>query len=279
MKKGKIGLGIIGVGYVGGALRDYFKKKPVKLFLYDKFKKIGSIEEVNRAEIVFVATPTPFNPKSGFDGSFVINAVSVLNGSKIVVIKSTVTPGFTQKLQTKFPQHKFLFNPEFFRESSPFKDLKNPDKQILGVTEKSREVAKKIMRLLPKAPYESIVSTTEAEIIKYMANVFLALKVVYANNFYDLCKVLKINYRKVAEAVVKDPRIGNSHFDIFHNGYRGYGGSCLPKDANALLEFAKKLHLEMPLLSAMRKQNLKYLKNSGFSEEYFLLNKHKKNAK
>jgi UDPglucose 6-dehydrogenase len=272
-------LGIIGIGYVGGALKDYFQKKKVELFLYDSYKKIGSEKEVNLAEIVFIATPTPYIPKTGFDGSYVISAVRILNGSKIIVIKSTVTPGFTQKLQTKFPQHKFLFNPEFFRENSPLKDFINPDKQILGVTKKSRGVAKKIMRLLPKAPYECIVSATEAETIKYMANSFLALKVVFANTFYDLCKALKIDYKKVSEAVVKDPRIGNSHFDIFHNGYRGYGGSCLPKDTNSLLKFGKKIGANLELLESMRKINLKLLKENGLSEEYFLLNKHRKNAK
>jgi len=268
-------IGIIGVGFVGGATREYFETQTVELFLYDKFKKIGSEAEVNRAEVIFVATPTPFDPDKGFDGSAVDDAIRILTGSKVVVIKSSVVPGTTEALQKKYSQHKLLFNPEFLREVSAYADFINPDKQIVGYTKQSEGAAEGVLQLLPKAPYEKIMPATEAETVKYMANSFLALKVVFANEIFNLCDKMRIDYEQVREAVIQDPRIGNSHFDVRHCGYSGYGGSCFPKDVNALVELAENNGLDMRLLKTMRAINRELLKGSGLSEEYFLRNEHK----
>ncbi|MCL5774868.1 MAG: hypothetical protein M1333_01495 [Patescibacteria group bacterium] len=264
------------MGYVGGAVRKYFESKSIKPLLYDKFKLIGSIDEVNKAEVVFICTPTPYDPKRGFDLSAVENAIQILKKDKIVIIKSTVLPGTTQALQKKYPRHKILFNPEFLREATADDDMAHPDRQILGVTKKSVSLAPKIMSLLPKAPYQKIMPALEAEVVKYMANAFLALKVVYANEFYDICKALKANYNLVKEAVVQDPRIADSHFDIWHGNYRGYGGSCFPKDVNAIIQLAQNRKIKAELLKAMRDINRKYLKQSGLSEEHFLRDHHKR---
>ncbi|MDO8663310.1 MAG: UDP-glucose 6-dehydrogenase, partial [Candidatus Wildermuthbacteria bacterium] len=99
---------------------------------------------------------------------------------------------------------------------------------------------------------------------------------VFANEFYDISKKLGADYKLVKEAVVKDPRIGDSHFDIHHGNYRGYGGSCFPKDINAIIELASSRKIKTDLLKAMREINKKYLKQSGLTEEYFLKNLHKK---
>ncbi|MCL5666526.1 MAG: hypothetical protein M1383_02040 [Patescibacteria group bacterium] len=269
-------IGIMGLGFVGGALMRYFKTRPVSLFLYDKYKKIGSVEEVNKADIVFICVPTPFLDGKGFDLSAVKDAIGELQGAKIVVIKSTILPGTTENLQKTFPRHKFLFNPEFLREVSPYEDLIRPDRQILGSTKESQAAAKEVMGLLPKAPFEKIMPATEAETVKYMANSFLALKVVFANEFYDICKEIGIDYALVKEAVVKDPRIGDSHFDVGHGGYRGYGGSCFPKDVNAILQLAEDKKVRVSLLNAMRKANKELLEESGLNEDFFLQELHKK---
>ncbi len=269
-------VGIIGVGFVGGAARQYFETLPLELFLYDKYKKLGSVEDVNRAQVIFVATPTPFVPETGFDLSFVEGAAAILTAPKIIVIKSSVVPGTTDKLQEQFPQHKFLFNPEFLREASAYNDFINPDRQILGTTAASLDVAEKVLRLLPKSAYEKIMPANEAEVVKYMANTFLAMKVVFANEFYSLCKDLGINYETVKEAVSQDPRIGASHLDADHGGYRGYGGSCFPKDVNAIIQFANNKGIKMPLLEEMRAINRGLLKKSNLDEDYFLTGKHKK---
>lgn len=275
-KSQKKKVGIIGVGFVGGALADYFKTRPVELFLYDKYKKIGSPEQVSRAEIIFVATPTPFLPSGGFDLSLVEDAIQNIAGNKTVVIKSSVVPGSTEKLQKKFPRHKILFSPEFLREVSAFEDMIHPDRQLMGYTASSRSIAAAALKLLPRAPYEKIMPAGEAEMVKYMANAFLALKVVFGNEFCGLCEKLGIDYDEVRRAVVKDPRIGDSHFDVAHGGYRGYGGSCFPKDVNAIIQLAAERKAPLPLLEGMRKINRRLLKSSGLNEIYFLKNKHKK---
>jgi len=206
----------------------------------------------------------------------VCQAIEILKRPKTIIIKSSVIPGTIEALQKKYPRHKFLFNPEFLREVSAYEDFVNPDRQIVGYTNKSKKVAKNILKILPKAPYAKIVPAKTAETVKYMANSFLALKVVFANEFYGLCKSLNIDYNLVRQAVGEDKRIGHSHFVIDHQGYRGYGGSCFPKDVNAIIQLAKKRGLDFTLLESMRKINRLLLKNSGLSEQYFLKELHKR---
>jgi nucleotide sugar dehydrogenase len=253
MKKEKIG--IIGVGVVGGAVRAYFETQPVELFLHDPAKKLGSIDEVNKSDIVFICVPTPYIPKKGFDLSYVVDACKNLSGKKIVVIKSTVVPGTAEKLQKKFPQHKFLFNPEFLTEKNANQDMINPDRQIIGYTSEGKSAAKRVLDLLPKAPYQKTMPATEAEMVKYFGNTFLSLKVVFANQMYDLCDKIKIDYGQVAEAASHDTRIGKSHLEIFHEGYRGYSGKCFPKDMSALIEFSDAKGVDLKIHKLAHKIN------------------------
>lgn len=276
--KEKPKIGIAGIGYVGGAVETWFKSQGYPVFLYDKYKKIGSPEELNKAEIIFLCLPTPFieENEKGFDDSALQEVLNQIHGEKIIVIKSTVLPGTTESYQKKFPQHKILFNPEFLREKYALKDFLSSDRQVLGITEKSKGIAKDIIKLLPSAPWVAIIPAREAEMIKYMANSFLATKVVLANEFYELCQKLKIDYEKVKEGVGRDKRIGKSHLEIFSDNYQGYGGSCFPKDINALLDFANSKKINMPLLKKIRAINRQLLKKSGLSENYFLNNLHRK---
>lgn len=159
----KYRIGIMGIGMVGGALNYFFEISGIKTCIYDKYKHLGSIDEVNGADVVFICVPTPYGDKKhGFDISYVEDAVNNLGGEKIVVIKSTVLPGTTEKLQKKCDRHKFLFNPEFLVEKTAKNDMCNPDRQILGFTDKSSDIAGSVMNLLPKAPFQKIISATEA---------------------------------------------------------------------------------------------------------------------
>jgi len=113
MALNKIKIGIIGLGYVGGAVRHWFKsqKNKYELFLYDKYKNIGSIEEVNQADIVFVAVPTPYKKRGGYDDSAVVESLKNIENGKVVVIKSTVLPGSTDKFQRAYPKKNSSFQP------------------------------------------------------------------------------------------------------------------------------------------------------------------------
>lgn len=242
-------------GMVGSALAKWFPQA----IMYDPPKGMGSVEELNTADIVFICVPTPY--KDGFDLSIVIKVLDELDGSKIVVLKSTVLPGTTDHLQKEYQQHRFLFNPEFLTEATADQDMLHPDRQILGYTKRSFSVCTEILSILPEAPYEKLMLAKEAEAIKYFNNTWFATKVIFANQMYDLCQKMGIDYEQVKEGASADRRMTKtSHLEIFHKGSRGYGGKCLPKDTKALLWYAKKNGIEMTLLKEVDRFNSEVLK-------------------
>ena len=259
-------IGICGVGMVGGALKRYFEKKGAKPFLYDKGKNLGSIEQVNQADIIFICVPTPFDKEKGFDLSFVEDACKNISSQKIIVIKSTVLPGTTEKFQQKYPHHKFLFNPEFLTELTADQDMQYPDRQIIGYTKQSCNIAGDILQILPLAPFKKIIPAAEAEMVKLFGNTWFSTKVVFANQMYDLCQKLGIDYEKVKEAAGADKMIGKTHLEIFHKGYRGYGGKCLSKDIKALIRFADDQGIDLKLHKLVEEINNQLMEKQGVED-------------
>lgn len=263
MEKENKKIGIIGLGVVGGALSKVIDN-PI---IYDKYKNIGSVEEINQADIIFVCVPTPYKEKTGFDASAIEEVFSIIKGNKIVVIKSTVLPGTTERMQKIYPNHKVLFNPEFLREKTAEEDMKNPYEQIVGYTELSKDVAKEVLEILPKTTNEFIVRSGEAEMAKYFSNAFLATKVIFANQFYDLCQKLGLDYDLIKTMAKVSPRFGFSHFEVWSDGltrksYRGYAGACLPKDTKSLIRFGEKLGINLELLKSVEKINDRLLRET-----------------
>jgi UDPglucose 6-dehydrogenase len=205
---------------------------------------------IDEADFVFICVPTPYAPVRGFDRRPLLDAVRAVRRPAVIVIKSTVWPGTTEWLQDEFPQHRFLFNPEFLREANAVEDLMRPDRQIVGYTERSRGDAEAVLALLPAAPVVRVCDAREAELAKYVANSFLAVKVSFSNEVYDLCERIGVDYGVVRDIVAADPRIGPSHMEVFHDGYRGYGGKCLPKDSKALIDLAADAGTDMFVLRA-----------------------------
>ncbi|MBU2540176.1 hypothetical protein KJ786_03385 [Patescibacteria group bacterium] len=259
-------IGIMGLGMIGGALKRYFDKVGYKVFFYDNGKNKGSTEEVNQADIIFICVPTPFDKEKGFDLSYVEDACSSISGNKTIVIKSTVLLGTTEKFQQKYPQHKFLFNPEFLIEEKADECMENPDRQIVGYTDSSRESAEKVLSILPKAPFEKIIRATEAEMVKYFGNTFLSTKVIFGNQMYDLCKAVGIDYDEVRECASMDKRIGPSHLNIYYGDYRGYGKKCLPKDIKALIQFADEQGVDLKIHKVVEEINNKLMKDQGIDD-------------
>ena len=154
-------IAVMGVGWVGGALARYFDDAGFEPLLYDPPKGMGTKEELADADVIFVCLPTPYDERAGgFDLSYVREGVATVPGDKTIVIKSTVLPGTTEALQAEFPQHRFLFNPEFLRQSTADEDLRKPDRQIVGVTDASAGEAGRVLGLLPQAPFVKTVSAT-----------------------------------------------------------------------------------------------------------------------
>jgi UDPglucose 6-dehydrogenase len=255
--------GIAGIGMVGTALKNWFQKQDCELYLYDKYKKIGSIEELNKADYIYLCVPTP-TTKDGCDISALDEVLSQLEGEKAVIIKSTVVPGTTDKLQFKYPQHTLLFSPEFLTVETPDKDMENPDRNVVGYTEAERFIAQEVIDQLPPAPVNIITKAFVAEFIKYAANTYLAMKVAKNNELYDIFRKFggtDEDFEQLAQGIGSDTRIGHSHLKIWHDEYRGYGGYCLPKDTKAFIKFAETLGVKTPVTSAFNRYNDKLLRS------------------
>lgn len=258
MSNRKYTIGIIGNGVVGQAVASFFYDAKI----YDKFKTRDPLAEVLAQDIIFICVPTPYN--NGFDRSVLDDVFNNFNNlsDKIVVIKSTSLPGTADFYQAKFPQLKILFNPEFLSEKTAIQDFLKPDKQIVGYTNESQPIAELVLSLLPAAPYKKIMPAAAAELVKYAVNSFYATKVIFGNWLYDLSQSLGVDYNQLKEAFVADQRIFDSHFDVWHGGYRGFGGKCLPKDLKSIKDFTAARGMDAALLEVVDTLNQKYSEHS-----------------
>jgi nucleotide sugar dehydrogenase len=276
-------IGIVGVGWVGKQLARYFEEirgytSGADLMLSDIVPE-RCAGDIDRAHVIFLTVPTPPNKDGSCDTSIVENALAALRGNKIVVIKSTVPPGTTERLQKQYPEHKLLFNPEFLTESRAWEDMLRPDRQLVGFTEQSLDAAHNVLALLPKAPFMSPwgigtykpvrITATEAELIKYAGNVYFSRKVVFANALAKIAAHFGIDYENVRKGMSADHRIGDSHLDVCHDGYRGFGGYCFPKDVAGFMAFAKTIGLDdvQKLVQADWDFNEELLQNQGLTIE------------
>jgi UDPglucose 6-dehydrogenase len=261
-------IGIIGWGVVGRAVGEGFAtKKENKILWYSRTAGPYSSEKViSESEFLFVCVPTPmFLDGSGIDLSIVKSTVDfvapkIAGTDKILTIKSTVVPGTTASFAKKYPKTNFAMNPEFLTEANAPYDFLHPDRTVIGAL--SDTVAQRLVSLYRDlyGPNTKIfmTDTTTAEMVKYMSNAFLASKVIFANEMFDLCSALGIKYEEVMEMVAADPRIGPAHFKV--TTLRGFGGKCFPKDVSALLAFAKEKKVDMSALKAVWEKNLKIRK-------------------
>jgi len=243
MKKQNNKIGFIGQGWIGKNYANNFEKRGYQIVRYGKEPKYRKNKaKIKTCDIVFIAVPTPTN-ENGFDFSIVEQALSIVGKGKTAIIKSTIVPGTTEKLQKKYPKIIVLHSPEFLAEATAHYDADYPKRNIIGyVNEKGRRAANKAMETLPQAPYKSIIPVKTAELVKYTGNCFFYLKVIYANLIYDLAKKLNVDYKTVKEAVGHDPRIGFSHLDPIHQTGRGAGGNCFIKDFAAFARTYKELN-------------------------------------
>lgn len=236
-------VGIVGVGMVGSAVRHGFTRIGHEVSVFDKKLPETSIDNVISTDVVFISVPTPQAADGSCDVSIVEGVVDSLaqkNYKGLVTIKSTVEPGTTERLAQKHSKLRLSFCPEFLRERAMYVDfVENNDVCIIGTFNKEdAELLKEVHGELPKQ--FSFVSPTEAELAKYFFNVFNALRIVYANQFYDVCKAVGANYNNVKNAMVKHRNVQNVYLDCNEN-FRGFGGACLPKDTSAMAEFAKRI--------------------------------------
>ena len=236
-------IGIIGQGFVGSAVREGMKDH-FKLYTFDKDPSKESTAEnifsvVENTELTFLCVPTPMKKTGECDLRILEAALQEISEctkalSKkeyIVVIKSTIPPGTTERLNNVYANLDIVFNPEFLTEANAVNDYKNQNRIVIGGERPSSTKVKQVFaKAFPKVPIIKT-SSTIAEMIKYVTNTFLATKVSFANEMYQICQGLNIDYDKVIEYARYDDRLGNSHWSVpGPDGDFGFGGHCFPKD-------------------------------------------------
>tara|TARA_B100000683_G_scaffold195841_1_gene188947 strand:+ start:6964 stop:7788 length:825 start_codon:yes stop_codon:yes gene_type:complete len=251
-------LGIVGCGFVGTAVDYGFSHHEVEKFLVDP--KYGTdINDLAKfdPDLVFVSVPTPMGDDGSIDSSIVESVVNelYLKTKAIIVIKSTVTPDILTKL-AKTRAQRLIYNPEFLTESNANEDFINPKMHVFGgIPELGRWLERIYEDFTMCRPCPVFhVTIEEASLIKYGINSFLASKVLWFNQFYDVVNGHG-NYHRIISAIAADPRIGNSHTVVpGFDGKRGFGGACFPKDTKALLHYAP----EFTVLQKVIEENNKY---------------------
>ena len=264
-------IGIIGQGFVGNAVYSKFRNF-YKILTYDINEKLSnaSIKEIkNSCKIIFICVPTPMNNDGSCDISIVESVINKFSDKEdcIIVNKSTIPPGTTEKLNKKFNKIQIIFNPEFLTERNAVNDYKNQKRIILGGPRPATTILKNIFsKVFPKS---HIIKTgsSHAEMIKYFTNCFLATKVSFANEIYDMCDKLNLDYDKVIEYSLLDERIGISHLNVpGPDGDFGFGGHCFPKDLSALIKLSEDLGSVNNILKSVVKTNNIVRKNRDWEK-------------
>ena len=256
MKKFKVG--IIGNGFVGESQAFAFSPTcEIKIFDKDPLKSINTIDDVLSSDFIFVCVPTPMKKDGSQDFSFIENVFENAKKGPIYIIKSTVLPGSTKKLQDKFNELDIVFSPEFLTERTSKLDMLTQTRIIFGgdeiLTKKCEELFSQ--RFMNRTFIHT--DSTTAEYIKYMNNNFFATKVSIMNEYYRLGKIIGVDWETAQHGFAADQRIGDSHLHVpGPDGKFGFGGTCFPKDINALIEFARDNGTRMNTLEAAWKTNL-----------------------
>lgn len=239
---------IVGAGAVGLGMAKLFQDA----VLYDEPKGIGARSEVNACDVAFVCVPTPMLPDGGCDTSIVESVVAWLE-TPVIVLRSTVSVGTTRRLAVEYGK-RIVFQPEYGPAETPdhpFNDLRNVRWIILGGERADTKAAARVWKQAYSADITIALTTPEAaELCKYMENAFLALKVTFCNEFFDIAAKAGVDYDELRELWLLDPRIGRSHTFVFEDK-RGFGGKCLPKDLSAIIRTAEELGHEPTLLRSV----------------------------
>jgi nucleotide sugar dehydrogenase len=297
-------IAVIGQGFVGGSLTTVFSERGYKPYVYDISGKVAigghlpnfideRLNDVRRpssvvefvsscehprsdtsfSKVYFVCLPTPMFEDGTADLSIVesvLRDLASVKGERIAVVKSTIPPGTTEKWNSEFSETglRVVFNPEFLTEANALDDMRNQTRIILGGPRPYINVVKQVFQsAFPKVPIVKT-SSTNAELVKYVTNCFLAMKLSFANEMYQLCdaldkKGLNVDYDRVIECATMDSRLGTSHwrvpsFEVDDNGKSlfGWALSCFPKDLNALIAKELELNLKPTMLKAAWEKNL-----------------------
>jgi nucleotide sugar dehydrogenase len=259
LKKSSYRVGVVGVGVVGSACKFGFEKLGHKVSIHDP-KHGTQLSNVVDTDIVFLCVPTPPLEDGTCDISIVEQTIENLhrmNYTGVVAVKSTVTPGTTLKLQEKYKDMRMCFVPEFLRERCALSDfVENHTLLAVGCTrDEDYETVVSVHGNYPRRTVKMGVS--EAEMLKYYSNIFNALRIIFANEIFELCSAIGVSYEQVKSAYIMTEAVPDRYLDVNDN-FRGYGGICLPKDVKAIAKLIESHGLEHELIKTIDKENAKY---------------------
>ena len=270
-------IGIVGRGFVGSAVEFGFSPQTGcdvdEMYIYDKDKSrsLHTLEDVVAySDFIFLSVPTPSNEDGSINLSYVEDAlqeISEINSEldmvgspveSLVLIRSTVTPGTTEKLQQKYQNLDLVFNPEFLTERSANFDFINQTRYILGGEKHHTHKVSELYRWRFGDTIPVIETNFQtAELIKYMNNCFFATKVSFLNEMKQVSDRCEADWDRAVEGFIRDGRIGHSHMSVpGPDGKFGFGGKCFPKDISAMISFGNQLGLDMHTLSGVWNTNL-----------------------
>ncbi len=255
---------VIGYGYVGKAVAAFFESH-FDVLIYDINMPLesASTEEINAADLAVICVPTPMR-RDGTAGLSAIEGTLKWLTTPLILIKSTIPPGTTKRLSEKFGK-KIAFSPEYIGEGHyhiPFwkgypdpTDMKKHDfVTIGGPKEITAPILSFFKSILGAEPRYMQTDSTTAELVKYMENSFLATKVTFCNEFFNMAEAFGVDYDELRELWLLDGRIGRSHTAVFRDK-RGFGGKCLPKDVNAIVQASITAGYNPRLIKAVLESN------------------------
>ena len=250
-------IGFIGQGFIGKSYSDDFEARGFEVVRYSLDPEyINNKDLLKECETVFIAVNAATkpsgtlrddgHPKTFFDDSNIKSCIPLTAVGTVIVIKSTLPPGKTIEIQKMFPDRIIFHSPEFLTEMTAQEDAKKPLRNIIGVPEMSEKniaIASDILKMFPDSPYQKVLPSTTAELIKYGANAFLFAKILFSNVFYDIVEHHGQNWKVISEAIGVDPRIGSHNMSLHQKNdddskptRRGAGRSCFIKDMAELSE-------------------------------------------
>jgi UDPglucose 6-dehydrogenase len=277
-------IGVIGYGYVGQAVGHFFSRnRKANVCIFDKAKpELGNFEDVvSKSELIFVCVPTPMQQDGSCHTGIVEEVLDniyleAINGGRdldsfIVVIKSTVYPGFIERMKEEFVNLRVVFSPEFLTEKNSFQDIVNQNRIIVGGDEEDALIVLRYFQNVEKERFESgelnlfATTSTTAELVKLFANGILAAKIMFCNEIYLIAQALGVEYEEVRQLACLDERIGSSHTMVpGHDGWKGYGGHCFEKDLNNLKNVCKQLNVDEKVISAVVQRNHEVREKEGW---------------
>ena len=242
-------LGIVGHGFVGTAVDHGFTRDVQKFIVDPKHNSTNTIEDLImfRPDATFVSVPTPMLETGECNTAILEDVMQKLNKNKgsLVIVKSTVPSYKLEQVKEQCVDIRIVYNPEFLTEKNYIEDFKNPKMHVFGGVDADTDAVEKLYKDHSECVDCPVFKTdiVTASMVKYCINSFLATKVTFMNEMYDVLRRANgTDWRTFTKIISTDPRMGNTHMKVPGNdGQRGYAGSCFPKDTNALAWFAREI--------------------------------------